>query len=325
MTTPIDRRHFLKGAVVSASVATAAFGLEEQILMTHLGQTGETSSLPDTLLTPMPQGKIKNLSVSRLICGGNLIGGWAHSRDLIYVSQLFKSYNTDDKILETLHLCEQHGVNTIITNPVSGAIINRYWNEKGGKIQWLSEVHPQPDDFKTTVTSAVDHGASMAYVQGGVGDRLVADGQLELLAKTVAYIKESGLPAGVGAHSIDVVIACENAGIDPDFYVKTLHSEDYWSARKPDQSPEVIRNPYDNFWCVDPAKTIAYMREVKKPWIAFKVLAAGAIHPTHGFKYAFENGADFICVGMFDFQVADDVDFAIAALADVKRERPWLA
>lgn len=325
MTAPIDRRHFLKGAVASASAATAAFGLEEQILATHLAQAGEAPSLPDTLFTPMPQGKIKNLSLSRLICGGNLIGGWAHSRDLIYVSQLFKSYNTDDKILETLHLCEQHGVNTVLTNPVSGAIINRYWNEKGGKIQWISEVHPQPDDFKTTVTSAVDNGAAMAYVQGGVGDRLVADGQLDLIAKTVAFIKESGLPAGVGAHSLDVVMACENAGIDPDFYVKTLHSEDYWSARKPDQSAEVIRNPYDNFWCVDPAKTIAYMREVKKPWIAFKVLAAGAIHPTHGFKYAFENGADFICVGMFDFQVADDADFAIAALADVKRERPWLA
>lgn len=325
MATPIGRRNFLKGAVISATAATTAFGLEEQILMSHLAQAGDASPLPDTLLTTMPQGKIKNLSMSRLICGGNLIGGWAHSRDLIYVSQLFKSYNTDDKILETLRLCEEYGVNTILTNPVSGAIINRYWNEKGGKIQWLSEVHPNPDDFKTTVRSAVDNGASMAYVQGGVGDRLVADGQLELLAKTVAFIKESGLPAGVGAHSIDVVIACENAGIDPDFYVKTLHSEDYWSARKPDQPAEVIRNPHDNFWCVDPARTIETMRHVSKPWIAFKVLAAGAIHPSQGFKYAFENGADFICVGMFDFQVADDADMAISALADLKRERPWQA
>ncbi len=322
MKKNMGRRTFLKGTVTAA---TAAFGMEEQILLSHFGQAGPTSVASDPALTPMPKGKIKDLSISRLICGGNLIGGWAHSRDLIYVSELFKSYNTDDKILETLSLCEQYGVNTILTNPVSGNIINRYWNEKGGKIQWISEVHPTPEDFKTTVRSAVDSGASMAYIQGAVGDRLVADGNLELVADTVQYIKECGLPAGVGGHALEVVSACEENGIDPDFYVKTLHSEEYWSSRKPDQTDQVIRNRYDNFWCVDPLKTIEYMKEIRKPWIAFKVLAAGAIPPEKGFKYAFENGADFICVGMFDFQVARDADIAIAAVSDAPRARPWQA
>ena len=35
------------------------------------------------------------------------------------------------------------------------------------------------------------------------------------------------------------------------------------------------------------------MKEVTKPWIAFKVLAAGAIPPQDGFRYAFANGAGF--------------------------------
>jgi hypothetical protein len=39
-------------------------------------------------------------------------------------------------------------------------------------------------------------------------------------------------------------------------------------------------------------------------------LAAGAIHPREGFKYAFENGADFVCAGMFDFQIIEDVIIA---------------
>ena len=36
------------------------------------------------------------------------------------------------------------------------------------------------------------------------------------------------------------------------------------------------------------------MEKIDKPWIAFKVLAAGAVHPKKSFRYAFENGADFV-------------------------------
>ncbi len=322
MEKKIGRRRFLQGTATAMSGVAAGAGLEERILLSHLDRP--SADAPNPLATPMPQGVIKGVEIGRLICGGNLIGGWAHSRDLIYVSRLFKEYNTDEKILETLHLCESYGINSILTNPVSGDIIQRFWKE-GGNIKWISEVHPRPDDYKTTVHNAVDNGASLAYVQGAVGDRLVSDGQFELLADTVQYIKECGLPAGVGAHSLDVVVACEEAQLDPDFYVKTLHPDDYWSARRPDQPEEVIRNPYDNFWCAHPEKTIAYMKAVEKPWIAFKVLAAGAVPPRRGFKYAFENGADFICVGMFDFQIADNADIAIATLAGMERERPWFA
>jgi len=68
------------------------------------------------------------------------------------------------------------------------------------------------------------------------------------------------------------------------------------------------------------------MARVKKPWIAYKILGAGAIPPREGFEYAFRNGADFICVGMFDFQVAEDVEIASAAVAGARtRSRAWCA
>lgn len=41
------------------------------------------------------------------------------------------------------------------------------------------------------------------------------------------------------------------------------------------------------------------------------------------FSYAFNNGADFICVGMYNFQIVDDVNILLDTLANVNRIRPW--
>jgi hypothetical protein len=67
------------------------------------------------------------------------------------------------------------------------------------------------------------------------------------------------------------------------------------------------------------------MSNLDEPWIAFKTLAAGAIRPEQGFKYAFDGGADFICVGMYDFQIVEDVNIALDVLANVNRTRDWKA
>ncbi len=116
---------------------------------------------------------------------------------------------------------------------------------------------------------------------------------------------------------------------------KTFHNDKYWSV-----TMEQFREEYccyigrssepghynDNMWCVDPDQTIEVMRNVQAAWIAFKVLAAGAIHPKIGFPFALRNGADFIVVGMFDFQVKQNAQLAKQVLAKLdRRERPWCA
>ena len=77
---------------------------------------------------------------------------------------------------------------------------------------------------------------------------------------------------------------------------------------------------------MDPKETVNYMSELRRPWLAYKVLAAGAIHPKAGFQYAFDSGADFVAVGMFDFQVAQDVTIINEVLKSAaNREREWFA
>ncbi len=324
MAEQVNRRNFLKTSMVAAAGAA------------YMTDSGQAANPPSAIRNPqsegpgangMPMGRIKNLKISRLISGGNLISGWSHARDLSYVHNLMDNYNTEKKVIETLAVLEENGVNTIIADPRKKPmdIFKKYWSQ-GGKIQWIAEGHPTPEDPKTNIKASVDWGASAVYLQGVIGDRWLKEGHVERLGECVEYIKSLGVPGGLGAHMIDVIINSESLGFDPDFYVKTLHHTNYWSARRPDQAPDVVGNRADNFWEPTPEKTIEFMKTAKKPWIAFKTLAAGAIPPASGFKYAFQGGADFICVGMFDFQVREDAIITKKTLDELKtRERPWFA
>ncbi len=283
--------------------------------------------------------KIGDVEISRLICGGNLISGYAHSRDLIYVSSLVQSYFSDEKVMETMRLCESCGINTIIlrVDQNTRRVMKKY-RQRNGNIQWIAQIKITDDDIKSDINAAIDYSAIGVYLQGNNSDDLVAAGKVDLIAKTLAYMKSKKVLSGIAGHNLEVMIACEAAGLEPDFLLKTLNSGQYWTAGprlisdplwKPDPPKQIVleyaKNTHDNMWSATPLQTIEFMKQVSKPWIAYKVLGAGAIHPRTGFRYALENGADFLCVGMFDFQIVEDANiFNEIIHGDLKRVRPTI-
>lgn len=284
----------------------------------------------------MPAGKIGNLSVGRLISGSNLISMNMHARDLHYVRSLASHYNTEERIFMTLKKCEELGANTIVlkNHNFKHFRLSRYWDEWGGKMRWLADVITTDiNRYEKLVVEHLELGASSVYLWGGASDIWYHQNKQENIVRAFEIMKKYDVPVGICAHRLEPLEFCVNEGLEPDYYMKTLHHDRYWSAH-PEENRRFMEmyeknSPnhaeyHDNMYCHDHEETVAFMQDVNVPWIAFKVLAAGAIQPRDGIDYAFENGADFICLGMFDFQVTEDAEITRESVARAKgRKRRW--
>jgi hypothetical protein len=264
-----------------------------------------------------------------------MIGGWAHSRDLIYVPTLFRAYNTEEKIFETLMLAEKAGIDSINIGFPSNALLQKYKKVTGSKMKVISQVaaDKKTGDYFVNIDKAIDFGVDIIQIQGNCCDWLVRDNKIETIGEMLDRIRSQGYTAGLAAHTIDSLIACEEQGIIPDYYMKTMHHDQYWSAhpienRVPfevDGKNSPDHNKYhNNMFCLFPERSIEFVERAKVPVMGYKILAAGAIKPEDGFNWAFKHGADFICVGMFDFQIVNDVNITLDVLNKLKgRRRKW--
>ena len=337
MTKPTnpDRREALKKILTGGAAlatGTALVSHEEKILAAQIAAEGKKIEVKDVevdalsgasrthtnwakfadLKKPMSKGTIKGLDFSRIIMGGNLIGGWAHARDLIYVSDLVQAYHTRDKIIATFKMGEACGINAYLGHHSHIGIMTDYWEKADGTMRYIADCSSLEGALE-----CLDQGASAAYIQGETNDRLVREGKFDEIAGFLERLRKEKAVVGLGAHRLETIKACVEKGFEPDFWMKTIHHGRYWSrmADKPEK---------DNVYCREPAETAEFMNSLKQPWIGFKVLAAGAIQPRDGFRFAFESGADFLCVGMYDFQIVDDVNICMNLLErDIKRTRPW--
>ncbi len=342
-TEQLKRRQWLKSVATLPVLGAFGFALyrkkkwesyEEQNLvdaMTGASVKNLNISTLSDLKGQIPKGKIVDKEFSRLILGGNLLSGYSHSRDLIYVSHLVKAYHHRDKIFATLLLAEKCGVNTLLTNPIMATMIDEYWKRGIGKINFISDcagleydngVYATPyQEYLDRIQRAIDYGAVACYIQGETADYYMKNGRQKDLEGALQLIRDNNVILGIGAHHIETIEACVEEGFNPDFWMKTLHHHNYWSARHEEW--------HDNKYCFDPERTINFMESLSQPWIAFKTMAAGAIHPRDAFRYAFEKGADFVCAGMYDFQMVEDANIALEALQSqevmANRKREWRA
>jgi hypothetical protein len=348
-----NRRKLLKGLITlpfMGSLAVASAKTNEPLKNKDLISREALNSLQN-IKGILPKGKIAKVDITRLIMGCNPMGGFNHSRDLRYVGQLSKQWHTAAKMKETWAIGEKAGINATNIIIQQFNVFNEFKKETGSKMLTIHQAScgtmpgmsgrpgtgmegPASTDPYEEIKQGIDSGADLVYILGEYVDALVQNNDFDLMQKAIELIRSAELPAGIGAHSLQSILATRREGIKPDFYYKTFHHDRYWSATPrenrvnyPKRSTTTVidHNQWnDNMWDQFPEQTIEAFKDIDIPFVGFKVLAAGAITPSDGLRWAFENGADFVCLGMYDFQIVDDLNAAVEILGSlVNRDRPW--
>ncbi|OGV63835.1 MAG: hypothetical protein A2283_06395 [Lentisphaerae bacterium RIFOXYA12_FULL_48_11] len=328
MSDKISRREFVQGSLVTTAGGAIAVGVGAGQALAQENKSATAKVLPGSKNT-LPKGKIGNLEMSRLLLGGNLLIGGTHTHGMNFINSLVKGYNTLEKKLETMAIAEAHGIDTvgIHTHPGIIDMLKKYRNEWGGKIKIMAspvaKIEPDLKAYFDEAKQIVDDGVNAIFIWGARAEQMLSKGRMADLMKMVDFVKELGVPSGVGAHDLNVIKECEKNKCNADYYIKTLHHHKYPTAPRPEQ----IKGPYSevspSYWCSCPDETVEYMKTVEKPWIAFKTMACGGITAKDAFPYVLNGGADFVWAGMFDFDIPDDARLIKEAVASVNRVRPW--
>jgi hypothetical protein len=298
--TSVPRRVFLK-QMVAGGLAVAGSSM--------LGSSKSAAAVaPEKTLPTVPLG---GKAVTRLVAGYNPIGGHSHSTRKL--AEHMRSYFTVGRTTDFLLHCEGQGINTWqgdYTEKVRDAL--RAARDRGSKMQWIcltSERHNNLKEALALKPIAVVH-------HGGVTDRMFHDGEPGKVHDFVKKVHDAGVLAGVSTHNPDHLAKVEGAGWENEFYMACFYN----ITRPVEEIQEMLGDRVlgELYLASDPLKMTERIRQVRKPCLAFKILAAGRLCKTkvsveRAFAYAYASikSTDALIVGMypvFSDEVQEDAD-----------------
>jgi hypothetical protein len=289
------RRRFLQQ--VSAGAAAALGG---PLALTTRASGAEEAPAAKA---PLPTIAIGSYRLTRLIAGSNPISGYSHStRNL---SEHMKEYFTHDRIVDFVARCERMGINAWQSGHGPDEKIVRALGtlrERGSKVHWFclaweGDGHRPLGEVLALKPIAVVH-------HGGVTDRLFRANQREKVHDFVKKAHDAGVLAGISSHDPEHVAYVEEKGWENDFFMTC-----FYNLTRP---AEEIRSKLgtvplgEPFLESDREQMSVVVRQVKRPCLAFKILAAGhhcwdEKSVDSAFEYAFSHikKGDGVIVGMY--------------------------
>jgi hypothetical protein len=252
----------------------------------------------------MPTIQLGNCTVSRLIIGGNQMAGYSHVTALM--TQQMVEWYTPERTVEVLKRCLAAGINTWQISIGKITTDSLELLRKGGDdIQWicLTDTGGLPDTDK--VKELIQQLKPIAIVHhGGTSDGLWREGKINVARDFIKRVKDNGVLGGLSAHNPDVIKNAEDSGWELDLYMTCFHRQ----TRTYDELKKLLGQvPLGEVYLPDdPAAMCSVVRQVKRPCLGFKILAAGRRCENPGdvreaFKFALTNikPIDGVIVGMY--------------------------
>ena len=212
-------------------------------------------------VTPGPfrsagSGRSASVKISRLICGGNLISGYAHSRDLIYVSTccaLLHRRSGDGDVGAVRTARDQHddclprGCRTASTCTGGTATA-------AGRIQYLAQIKPDPANLKGASHGGCGRWRRRRVPRRQPGRRMGSrQAPSAGLPRSSGTIKEAGLIAGVAGHELRTPQQCEAGNRGARLLREDAARPELLVEAAARQDKDVIDNyRVDNYWCQEP-------------------------------------------------------------------------
>ena len=274
----------------------------------------------------LPTIKLGPHQVTRLIIGGNPIYGYSHFNRLL--SRHLTDWHTPQRVVELLRRCEQAGITAWQNSYAERTLadLERY-REGGGRMHWLCLGKPDWDEHPERVDDAARHRPIGIAPHGALAERLHRQNRLRVLRDLLQRIRDRGVLVGLSAHNPALIQVAEEQQWDVDYYMCCL----YYLTRPRDELRKLLGGtvPLGEVYLPDdPPRMFKAIRSVKKPCLAYKVLAAGRrigspAEVRSCFEAALKNvkPTDALIVGMYQ-QFGDQVGDNAAAVREIcSRER----
>lgn len=253
---------------------------------------------------PLPKVKFGKWEITRLIIGSNPFYGYSHFNNAL--DQLMREWYTQDRKMQVLHACEQHGINTwqLHYNDLPVEDFKRYRAE-GGRMQLVLladfELMKNP---KLLLPDVVKLGPLGIGHHGNRTDERFRSGETQRIKDFLKLVRDSGVMVGLSTHNPEVVDAAESEAWDLDYYQTCLYRV---SRTREEARAEFREAPLgETFMEKDPERMTKAIRQTKKPCLTFKVFGAGRTSNTpdqveRAFRFAFTNikPTDAVIVGMY--------------------------
>jgi len=232
-----------------------------------------SASQTPTAPSPLPKVTIAGVTIPRMIVGCNPIGGWSHMCRNMTLAMT--DYFTLERTVSFLRSCERVGLDVWLA----------YWDEKPRKALktlWASGSRIRPyflgtlDDNGKLSRDILEYRPIWHVHHGNVTDMLFRAGRQSQVHDFIKRVHdELGIPAGISAHNPDCIKYAEEKGWEADFYQCCLY---YVTRPHEEIRAKLGAAPLgEPFLDTDRDAMLDVIRQVKKPCLAFKILAAGRL------------------------------------------------